>query len=96
MYTMARRSTCNRLPGVTSTLPRSITISALIDSSTVGPRDRLSDGAAVKQMADDMRSFGRDCVTDLDLKNLGWKEEQIKAYCHLANLRALRLSHAAA
>jgi len=93
---MARRSTCNRLPGVTSALPRSITISALIDNSTVGPRERLSDGAAIKQMADDMRSFGRDCVTDLDLKNIGWQEAQIKAYSELANLRALRLANAAA
>ena len=93
---MARRSTCNRLPGVTSALPRSITISALIDNSTVGPRERLSDGAAIKQMADDMRSFGRDCVTDLDLKNIGWQEAQSKAYSELANLRALRLANAAA
>lgn len=93
---MKRHYRCNRLPGVASAPPRSITISALIDNSTVGPRDCLCDGAAVKQMADDMRSFGRDCVTELDLKNLGWKEEQIKAYSDLANLRALRLSHAAA
>lgn len=74
-----RRSTCNRLPGVTSTPPRSITISALIDTSIAKPRAHLTGTDAVRQLADDMRAayqreggIGRD-----ELLGLGWTGAQL-------------------
>lgn len=74
-----RRSTCNRLPGVTSALPRSITISELIDTSIAKPRAHLIGREAEHQLADDMRAayqreggIGRD-----ELMGLGWTGKQL-------------------
>ncbi|QUS40598.1 hypothetical protein RPMA_18450 [Tardiphaga alba] len=95
---MPRRNTCNRLPGVTSTLPPSITISALIDNSTVSARPDLRGKAAVEQMADDMRQFGQreGGVSRDDLELLGWTSQQVDLHSSDARTLALRLSRVAA
>jgi hypothetical protein len=93
---MKRPYRCNRLPGVTSAPPRSITISAIIESSIAKPRSELTDFAAVGQLAEDMRTaYQREGGISRDeLRGLGWTDAQLDNLAERARSRAQQLAGA--
>lgn len=84
-----------RLPG-RSTLRPDIVISPLIESSFVRPRAGLSGGAALRQLADDMRqTSSRDGgVSSDDLQLLGWTAAQLGTLAADARVLAQALARA--
>ncbi|CAM5403560.1 hypothetical protein AFEL58S_02075 [Afipia felis] len=94
-YTIRRYS---RLPGLTSILKPQPTIPGFIESTISKPRASLSDAAAIKQMASDMRdaSMREGGITRDDLELLGFTPGQIDRCVTDARMLAQAQSHSAA
>lgn len=91
-----RRSTCNRLSGVSLHLNLQASVPAFIASAFVKPRATMAPAEAKRQMAEDMRQAGQreGGVTRDDLSRMGWTSEQIDTLAAAANIRAQQLAGA--
>jgi hypothetical protein len=89
-----RRSTCNRLPGVSRFTEPTPSIPEFITTSFVQPRANLSGDRATSQLAEDMRQAGNreGGVSREDLQLLGWTGAQLDLLGEKARIRAQRLS----
>lgn len=87
---MARRSTCNKLPGTATRFAPHASVPGFIDSSLVGPRAALTDAEATTRMASDMReALAREGGLDReDLERLGYTGQQIERLHRPARLMA--------
>ncbi|WP_445493147.1 hypothetical protein [Rhodopseudomonas sp. RCAM05734] len=90
---MATIRRTRRLPGI-STIRPTVTISPIIDSSLVAPRAAMSDAAATRRMAEDMREavYREGGLTEEGLELLGYSADQIGALVRPARAMANRLA----
>lgn len=91
-----RHSRPSRSSGVTTTFRR-FNVPAFIDSSAVPPRADMSDAAATRQMAQDMReaAYREGGMTRDALQLLGYTAAQIDRLVPAARLQADRLAQVA-
>jgi hypothetical protein len=89
-----RRSTCNRLPGISRPLAAVPQIPPYIKSALVKPRAGLEGHAATAQLAEDMRqaSSREGGISRDDLELLGWTPAQLDALGAKARQRAQALA----
>jgi hypothetical protein len=87
-----RRSTCNRLPGLSRPPAAVPSIPPYIKTALIAPRAGMAAAAAKLQMAEDFRATGPSGLTRDDLIRLGWTPAQIDSLSGAAVLKAQELA----
>ncbi len=91
-----RRRHANRLPAAPGQIQQQPSIPSFIASAIAPKRAQLKDGAAVNQLAEDMRAaYHREGgISHDELLGLGWTAAQLGSHAEKARSRAQHLADA--